>query len=71
MEDVYTSIHIEEFECDARDTKLGPEEITRDIPGVGDDALKYLDDRGIICVGAEVRSVIFWSARSRRRARPI
>ena len=56
MEDVYTSIHIEEFECDARDTKLGPEEITRDIPGVGDDALKYLDDRGIICVGAEVRS---------------
>ena len=54
MEDVYTSIHIEEFECDARDTKLGPEEITRDIPGVGDDALKYLDDRGIICVGAEV-----------------
>ena len=56
MEDVYTSIHIEEFECDARDTKLGPEEITRDIPGVGDDALKYLDDRGIICIGAEVRS---------------
>ena len=56
MEDVYTSIHIEEFECDARDTKLGPEEITRDIPGVGDDALKYLDDRGIICVGAVVRS---------------
>ena len=56
MEDVYTSIHIEEFECDARDTKLGHEEITRDIPGVGDDALKYLDDRGIICVGAEVRS---------------
>ena len=56
MEDVYTSIHIEEFECDARDTKLGPEEITRDIPGVGDDALKYLDDRGIICVGAAVRS---------------
>ena len=52
----YTSIHIEEYECDARDTKLGPEEITRDIPGVGDDALKYLDERGIICVGAEVRS---------------
>jgi DNA-directed RNA polymerase subunit beta len=56
MEDVYTSIHVEEFECDARDTKLGPEEITRDIPGVGEDALKYLDERGIIMVGAEVRS---------------
>ncbi len=56
MDDVYTSIHVEEYECDARDTKLGPEEITRDIPGVGDDALKYLDERGIICVGAEVRS---------------
>ncbi len=56
MEDVYTSIHVEEFECDARDTKLGPEEITRDIPGVGEDALKYLDERGIIMLGAEVRS---------------
>ena len=56
LDDVYTSIHVEEYECDARDTKLGPEEITRDIPGVGDDALKYLDERGIICVGAEVRS---------------
>ena len=56
MEDVFTSIHVEEFECDARDTKLGPEEITRDIPGVGDDALKYLDERGIISVGAEVRA---------------
>ena len=56
MEDVFTSIHVEEYECDARDTKLGPEEITRDIPGVGDDALKYLDERGIICVGAEVRA---------------
>ncbi len=56
MDDVYTSIHVEEYECDARDTKLGPEEITRDIPGGGDDALKYLDERGIICVGAEVRS---------------
>ena len=56
MDDVYTSIHVEEYECDARDTKLGPEEITRDIPGVGDDALKYLDERGIISVGAEVRS---------------
>jgi len=56
MEDVFTSLHVEEYECDARDTKLGPEEITRDIPGVGDDALKYLDERGIICVGAEVRA---------------
>jgi DNA-directed RNA polymerase subunit beta len=54
MEDVFTSLHIEEYECDARDTKLGPEEITRDIPGVGDEALKYLDERGIIMVGAEV-----------------
>ena len=54
MEDVFTSIHIEEYECDSRDTKLGPEEITRDIPGVGDDALKFLDERGIIMVGAEV-----------------
>jgi len=56
MQDVFTSIHIEEYECDARDTKLGPEEITRDIPGVGDDALKYLDERGIISIGAEVRA---------------
>ena len=55
-DDVYTSIHIEEFEIEARDTKLRPEEITRDIPNVGDDALKDLDDRGIIRVGAEVRS---------------
>ena len=54
-EDVFTSIHIEEYECDARDTKLGPEEITRDIPNVGEDALKDLDERGIIRVGAEVR----------------
>ena len=56
MEDVYTSIHIEEYEAEARDTKLGPEEITRDVPGVGDDALKDLDSRGIIRVGAEVRA---------------
>ena len=56
MDDTFTSIHVEEFECDARDTKLGPEEITRDIPGVGDDALKYLDERGIISIGAEVHS---------------
>ena len=55
-EDVFTSIHIEEYECDARDTKLGPEEITRDIPNVGEDALKDLDDRGIIRIGAEVRT---------------
>ena len=54
-EDVLTSIHIEEYDCECRDTKLGPEEITRDIPNVGDDALKDLDDRGIIRVGAEVR----------------
>ncbi len=54
-EDVYTSIHIEEFECDARDTKLGPEEITRDIPNVGEEALKNLDHDGIIRVGAEVK----------------
>jgi len=54
-EDLFTSIHIEEYECDARDTKLGPEEITRDIPNVGDEALKDLDERGIIRVGAEVR----------------
>ena len=56
QDDVYTSIHIEEYEAEARDTKLGPEEITRDIPGVGDDALKDLDDRGIIRIGAEVRA---------------
>ena len=56
MDDVYTSIHIEEYEAEARDTKLGPEEITRDVPGVGDDALKDLDNRGIIRVGAEVRA---------------
>ena len=56
QDDVYTSIHIEEYEAEARDTKLGPEEITRDIPGVGDDALRDLDDRGIIRIGAEVRA---------------
>ena len=55
-DDVYTSIHIEEYECEARDTKLGPEEITKDVPGVGDDALKNLDERGIIRIGAEVRA---------------
>lgn len=55
-DDVYTSIHIEEYECVARDTKLGPEEITKDVPGVGDEALKDLDDRGIIRIGADVRA---------------
>ena len=55
QDDVYTSIHIEEYEAEARDTKLGPEEITRDIPNVGEDALKNLDERGIIRIGAEVR----------------
>ena len=55
-DDVYTSIHIEEYEAESRDTKLGPEEITRDVPGVGDDALKDLDERGIIRIGAEVRA---------------
>ncbi|MBR5799842.1 MAG: DNA-directed RNA polymerase subunit beta [Lachnospiraceae bacterium] len=56
QEDVYTSVHIEEYEAEARDTKLGAEEITRDVPGVGDDALKDLDERGIIRIGAEVRA---------------
>ncbi|MDR0491493.1 MAG: DNA-directed RNA polymerase subunit beta, partial [Oscillospiraceae bacterium] len=56
MDDVFTSIHIEEHEIDARDTKLGPEEITRDIPGVGEDSLRYLDERGIISIGAEVQA---------------
>ena len=56
QEDVYTSIHIEEYEAEARDTKLGPEEITKDVPGVGDEALKDLDERGIIRIGAEVRA---------------
>ncbi len=55
-DDIYTSIHVEEFETESRDTKLGPEEITRDIPNVGDDALKELDERGIIRIGAEVRA---------------
>ena len=56
QDDVYTSIHIEEYEAEARDTKLGPEEITRDVPGVGDESLKDLDERGIIRIGAEVRA---------------
>ena len=54
-DDVYTSIHIEEYESEARDTKLGPEEMTRDIPNVGEDALRNLDERGIIRIGAEVK----------------
>ena len=56
QDDVYTSVHIEEYECEARDTKLGPEEITKDVPGVGDDALKNLNETGIIRIGAEVRA---------------
>ena len=56
QDDVYTSVHIEEYEAESRDTKLGPEEITRDVPGVGDDALRDLDERGIIRIGAEVRA---------------
>ena len=60
QEDVYTSVHIEEYEAEARDTKLGPEEITRDVPGVGEDALKDLDERGIIRIGAEVVPETFW-----------
>ena len=62
-EDVYTSVHIEEYEAEARDTKLGPEEITRDIPGVGDDALKDLDERGIIVSVQKYVQEIFWSER--------
>jgi DNA-directed RNA polymerase subunit beta len=67
--DLFTSVHIEEFECVARDTKLGPEEITRDIPNVGDEALRDLDESGIIRIGAEVKPATSSSARSRRRAR--
>ena len=70
-EDVFTSIHIEEYETESRDTKLGPEEITRDIPNVGEDTLKDLDENGIIRIGAEVTlGRLSWSARSRRRAKP-
>ncbi len=69
QDDVYTSIHIEEYEAEARDTKLGPEEITRDVPGVGDDALKDLDERGIIRIGAEVRAGDIWSEKLLRRER--
>jgi DNA-directed RNA polymerase subunit beta len=69
-DDVLTSIHIEEHEVDARDTKLGPEEITRDIPNVSEDILADLDERGIIRIGAEVGPATSSSARSRPRARP-
>jgi DNA-directed RNA polymerase subunit beta len=68
-DDVFTSIHIEEFEVMARDTKLGPEEITRDIPNVSEEALKNLDEAGIVYVGARPSRATSWSARSRRRAR--
>jgi DNA-directed RNA polymerase subunit beta len=67
-EDVFTSIHIEEFEVMARDTKLGPEDITRDIPNVGEESLRNLDEAGIVYIGAEVHPATFWSARSRPRA---
>ena len=69
-DDVYTSIHIEEYESEARDTKLGPEEITRDIPGVGEDALRDLDERGIIRIGAEVRANDILVGKVTPRARP-
>ncbi len=69
-DDVLTSIHIEEHEVDARDTKLGAEEITRDIPNVSEEILKDLDERGIVRIGAEVNPATTSSARSRRRARP-
>ncbi len=70
QDDVLSSIHIEEHEVDARDTKLGPEEITRDIPNVSEEVLADLDERGIIRIGAEVATATSWSARSRPRARP-
>ena len=68
-EDLFTSIHIEEFECTARDTKLGKEEVTRDIPNVGEEAMVSLDDAGIVRIGAEVKRVTFSSGKSRLRAR--
>ena len=69
-EDRFTTIHIEELTCVARDTKLGPEEITADIPNVGETALAKLDEAGIAYIGAEVKAATSWSARSRPRARP-
>ena len=69
-DDVYTSIHIEEYESESRDTKLGPEEITRDIPNVGEDALRNLDERGIIRVGAEVRAGDILVGKVTPKARP-
>ena len=70
-EDIYTSIHISEFECAARDTKLGPEEITRDIPNVGEEALKNLDHDGIVRIGAEVKpgDILGWKNHSEIRDR--
>ena len=68
-EDVYTSVHLEEFESETRDTKLGPEEITREIPNVGEDALRDLDETGIIRIGAEVKKAISLSVRSHRRVK--
>ena len=67
--DVFTSIHVEEYECEARDTKLGPEEITRDIPNVSEDTLKDLDEQGIIRIGAEVHAVIFLSVKLHQRVK--
>jgi DNA-directed RNA polymerase beta subunit len=69
-EDVFTSIHIQVFDIEARDTKLGPEEITRDIPNVGEEALSNLDENGIVRIGAKVGTATFSWARSRRKARP-
>ena len=68
-DDVFTSIHIDEFEVMARDTKLGPEAITRDIPNVSEESLRNLDEAGIVYIGAEVKAGTSWSARSRPRAR--
>ena len=68
-DDVYTSLHIEEFSVMARDTKLGPEEITRDIPNVGEESLRNLDEAGIVAVGAEVHAAIFLSVRLRQKVR--
>lgn len=67
--DLYTSIHIEEYECDARDTKLGSEEITREIPNVSEDSTKNLDESGIIMIGADVYPGDVWLARLRRKVK--
>ena len=68
-DDVFTSVHIEEFEVAARDTKLGPEEITRDIPNVGEEALRNLDEAGIVYIGAEVGLRISWLVRLHQKAK--